>query len=144
MNIQIRRATIEDASAIQRLAVQLGYNPALETVLNGLKTTLSNPDYEPVVIVENETVLGWMNLVIRHRIEDVDFFQIAALVTEESRRGEGLGKKLVAYAETQAKAKGFAFVGLHSSKRRAQAHKFYENSGYQKAKESFFFEKNLV
>lgn len=144
MNTEIRTARIDDAPEIQRLAVQLGYNPTLENVLNGLKTILNHADYEIVVIVENARVLGWMSLVVRHRIEDVDFFQIAAIVTEESRRGEGLGKKLIAYAESQAKAKGFAFVGLQSSKRRTEAHKFYENSGFEKSKESFFFEKNLA
>jgi GNAT superfamily N-acetyltransferase len=141
---QFRSASPEDGDPIQKLAVQLGYNPTKETVLAGLQTMQGNPDYEVVVIVDGGSVVGWMTLCIRHRIEDVAFLQVAAIVTEEAHRGTGLGKQLMQYAESKAKEKQLPFVGLHSSKRREDAHRFYEKTGYSKAKESFFFSKDLT
>lgn len=141
---QIRPAKIEDAPTIQKLAIQLGYSPTLDTVLKSLRTMQSHRDYEVVVIEEGAQVLGWMTLYIRHRIEDATFLQVAGIVTEESRRGQGLGKQLLQYAEARAKERNLPFVGLHSSKRREEAHRFYEHSGYSKEKESYFFSKDLT
>jgi len=56
---------------------------------------LSHPDYELVAAVdENDGLLAWMSLAIRIRIEDVSFLQVAALVTDQSVRGKGIGPKL--------------------------------------------------
>lgn len=143
-NGRIRAAQIEDLDSIQKLAVQLGYNPTKETILTGLRELQANGDYEVVVITEADLVVGWMTLCVRHRLEDIPFLQVAAIVTEETRRGSGLGKKLMNYAENRAKEKGLPFVGLHSSKRRSDAHRFYEKTGYEKANESFFFRKTLT
>ena len=142
--IQIRPAKNEDHDSIQTLAIQLGYSPTKETILTGLKTMQINPDYEVIVIEENNMVVGWMTLCVRHRIEDVPFLQIAAIVTEENLRGKGFGKKLMDYAETKAKEKQLSFIGLQSSKFRENAHGFYEKIGYSKTKESFFFRKDVI
>lgn len=135
---------MSDCDSLLKLSVQLGYNPSIKTVLAGLDAMKSNLDYEVVVITDDNVVVGWMSLFVRRRIEDVSFLQVAAIVTDESRRGSGFGKKLMGFAEQRASEKELLFVGLHSSKSRNDAHPFYERSGYVKSKESYFFRKDSV
>ncbi len=137
----IRPAQITDLQTIFRLSHELGYSPGLDEVECHLAKILTHPDYEVVVIEKAGEVAGWMTLYNRLRIEDSEFLQVAAIVTDERFRGQGLGKTLMNYAEEKARALGMPFVGLHSSKRRDTAHQFYERIGYRKAKESYFFEK---
>ncbi len=139
----IRQASISDTSVIHKLCYQLGYNPKSDDVRTHLSNLLAHPDYEILVIEKDNEVLGWMSLYKRLRIEDVEFLQVAALVTDERFRGQGLGKSLMAYAEARANEMKLPFVGLHSSMGRIDAHKFYEGIGYTKAKESYFFKKDL-
>lgn len=140
----IRKASIDDLNAIHRLAGMLGYSPSRENVERALKAMLLNPDYEIVVITENdESVVGFLTLATRYRLEDVSYLEVAAIVTDENRRGQGLGKQLMQYAEERAREKNFSLIGLRSSIRRSDAHKFYEHLGYEKVKQSFVFHKLL-
>ncbi len=139
----IRQALISDASAIHKLSHQLGYTPSIEEVQAHLSQMIVHPDYEVLVIEIEKETLGWMTLYKRLRIEDVSFLQVAAIVTDERFRRLGLGKRLMSFAESRAKELHLPFVGLHSSFRRKETHQFYERIGYTKAKESYFFKKDL-
>lgn len=140
---QIRPASMADLTAIHQLCFQLGYKPTIETSRRGLETFMDHPDYEVVVIVKDSAVLGWMSLCRRYRIEDVPYLQVAALVIDEKIRGQGLGRQLMAYAEKRAREQKLPFVGLYSSKRRNDAHSFYEGIGFERSKESYFFRKDF-
>lgn len=140
---QIRAAEKADINSISRLAVQLGYQPSLADVDQGLEVMANHPDYEAVVIIVANRVLGWMTLNVRYRLEASPFLQVIGIVVDSEARGQGLGKKLLAYAESQAKEKGLTLVALYSNKRRIDAHQFYERAGYDGAKESRFFTKHL-
>jgi len=140
----IRVAKVTDWRSIHRLSHQLGYSPSEKEVQDHLTQILIHSDYEVVVIERNGEVLGWMTLYKRLRVEDVEFLQVAALVTDERCRGQGLGRKLMSYAETRAQSMRLTFVGLHSGKRRPEAHRFYEGIGYTKLKESYFFKKDMT
>ncbi len=143
-HLKIRKADIDDAKIIHKLSWQLGYSPSLEIVKSNIEMMLTLSDYDLVVAIdESNQVIGWMSLAIRHRIEDIPFLQVAALVTDESVRGKGAGKLLMNYAANSAQKRHLSFVGLHSSNLRAEAHAFYEHLGYSKTKESFFFRKDL-
>lgn len=144
LKFKIRPAVLHDVSSIHELSWQLGYTPSLQQVKNNLEITLRHPDFEVVVIEHNQCVVGWMNLHRRVRIEDVAFLQIVALVTDEKVRGMGFGKKLLQYAQLRAQDQQLAFLGLYSSKRRHEAHGFYESAGFKKIKESYFFQKDIL
>lgn len=142
--MKIRKAQISDSDIIHKLSLQLGYTPDLSTVKQNVAHMIKHSDYELVVMTNvSGHLIGWMSLVIRYRIEDVSFLQVAALVIDENVRGRGAGRLLMDYAAEVAKIRHLTFVGLHSSKSRAGAHAFYEHIGYQKAKESFFFRKDM-
>jgi RimJ/RimL family protein N-acetyltransferase len=139
----VRAARVTDLEPVFRLSHELGYSPRLDEVQSHLSKILCHPDYEVVVIEKAGEVVGWMTLYKRLRIEDSEFLQVAAVVTDKRFRGQGLGKSLMAYAERKARAFGLPFIGLNSSKPREMAHKFYEQIGYIKSKESYFFKKEI-
>lgn len=139
----LRPAKPEDYLDIQRLSIQLGYQPTAEHVLKMLEMMSTHPDYEVIVAIKDIHVVGWMSLHQRMRVEGEPFLQVAALVTDEKVRGEGYGRLLLNYAEEKARRLGYNFVGLHSGKRRTQTHEFYKHVGYSILKESYFFEKEV-
>lgn len=139
----IRQALMSDTEVIHKLSHQLGYSPSFEDVQSHLAQMLIHPDYEVLVIERDKQVLGWMSLYKRLFIEDVEFLQVAAIVTDEQYRGQGLGRALMAFAETRAREMKMPFVGLSSSKHRSDTHRFYEGIGYSKLKESYFFKRDL-
>jgi GNAT superfamily N-acetyltransferase len=57
--------------------------------------------------------------------------RIVALVVDDSRRGAGIGRGLVAAAETEALRMGCDAMEVTSSRHRTGAHAFYRALGYQ-------------
>ncbi len=141
--IEIRSSTVNDSEAIRNLSVQLGYQPTLDTVISGLEAMAKTEGYEVVVITQNNVVAGWMSLGVRLRIEDVPFFEVLAIVTDEAKRGSGFGKALMRYAEANAHEKNIPLVLLYSNVIREESHKFYNRVGYQKYKQAFLFRRNI-
>jgi GNAT superfamily N-acetyltransferase len=64
------------------------------------------------------------------------------LVTDRKRRSEGVGRMLLGYLETKARAEGFETLALDSGTQRQQAHKFYFREGMVVT--SFHFAKPLA
>lgn len=61
------------------------------------------------------------------------------LVTDENKRGRGYGKLLMSYIENLAGDNDLTCVALQSGFQRVDAHRFYEDIGYDKV--SFVFTK---
>ncbi len=64
----------------------------------------------------------------------VDEIKLRQMAVADNMQGTGLGKKLVTYAETVAKKRGFHVVTMHA---RISALGFYEKLGYKTEGESF-------
>ncbi len=56
--------------------------------------------------------------------------QITMLVTDEAHRGRGVGRALVSAAEDWARERGCARIVVTTALHRADAHAFYEKTGY--------------
>ncbi len=52
-------------------------------------------------------------------------------------RSQGLGARMMAFAEAEAGARGARSMELTSNKRRTDAHRFYERLGFSKSHEGF-------
>ena len=142
---KIRPMQEQDLPRVVELSHQLGY---LESTLDSVSTnfhlgrTLESHEY--YVLVEDNYVAAWMNLLLRVRLEAPPFLQVAALVVCSKFRSQGLGRMLLAFAEERARAHGLHSVGMLSSAPRLGAHQFYLRAGYEKAKENYFFQKELT
>lgn len=70
------------------------------------------------------------------------FVWVCDLVTDENKRSNGYGERLLSYVHEWAKDNDYESVALSSGLKRTNAHRFYEeNMGYDKV--SYVFKKPL-
>lgn len=70
------------------------------------------------------------------------FIWVCDLVTDDDKRSQGYGEKLLRYVEEWAKENSYTCVALSSGLQRRDAHRFYEETmAYDKV--SFVYKKNL-
>ncbi|MEV0493568.1 GNAT family N-acetyltransferase [Streptomyces sp. NBC_00873] len=101
----------------------------------------SDPRNEMLVLVDGDTVLGCLQVTYipglgRHGEERA---LIEAVRIRADRRGGGLGRELMKQAVDRARLRGCGLVQLTSSKRRTDAHRFYESLGFARSHEGFKF-----
>lgn len=140
----IRPAKAEDANAIQKLAVQLGYEVTVEDIATRLDWILAEQSHAIFVAEVDGEVFGFVHvredsltLLAKQRTE------IEALAVDQEVRGRGFGKLLMKKAEEWASSRYFSLMRLRSSIKREEAHKFYEKLGYTNAKTSYLFTKAI-
>ncbi len=63
--------------------------------------------------------------------------RIGAVQVAAALRSQGIGARMIAFAEAAARARGARSVELSSNKRRTDAHRFYERLGYARSHEAF-------
>jgi GNAT superfamily N-acetyltransferase len=68
---------------------------------------------------------------------------VQVLVVDQTYRGRGTRRAMMAAAEAQAIEQGFTSVALTSHVARAEAHRFYEKLGYQPMATSHLFRKSI-
>jgi GNAT superfamily N-acetyltransferase len=59
------------------------------------------------------------------------YCQVEAVRTASRMRGRGIGAQLMSVIEEEARRRGAARIQLTSNQRRADAHRFYEQLGYE-------------
>ncbi len=63
--------------------------------------------------------------------------KIESVKVSAALRSQGIGARMMAFAEEAARAGGARTMELTSNKRRADAHRFYERLGFAKSHEGF-------
>ena len=133
----IRDAVPADAPAVARLLDQLGYPTGPAAAASRLERLGIVGDRVLVAEVEGE-VVGLAHLQVTPAIErDRPAAKIGALVVDESRRGEGVGKALVEALDDEARARGCGLLFLTTSARRTDAHEFYRRVGLEETGKRF-------
>jgi N-acetylglutamate synthase-like GNAT family acetyltransferase len=142
--MKIRLAKHSDASAIAELAGQLGYPTSTEQAIGRLNILLASVDDVIFVVEEEEMqVVGWVHVHARPSLIDAPFAEIGALIVDDTHRSAGLGRLLVAEAETWAKGRGLASLWVRSNILRDRAHHFYEQLGFRRLKTQHVLVKDL-
>jgi GNAT superfamily N-acetyltransferase len=130
--VSIRDAIVEDYATIARLLDQLGYPSLPDGVRQRLARLLPRDDTRVFVAERGASVLGALGV---HRMPVLtslsDIAMIIALVVAEEARHAGIGRRLVERAEEQARIWQCGRIMVTSAERRAEAHAFYEQIGYQ-------------
>jgi len=133
-----------DASAVARLATQLGYPSSADQIGSRWETVRSYPDAAALVATDSHgAVLGWIHVFGTRMLESDPVAEIGGLVVDESARGRGIGATLVAAAESWAKERGFPASTVRSNVIREEAHAFYRKLGYEPQKSQVKFRKTL-
>ena len=131
MGLTIRDAQPDDSAAIADLLGQLGY-PTDAGAVEGRLQRLRIVGDRVVVADVDGTVAGLAHLQVGPTIEyERPAAKLAALVVDDSRRGEGIGRALVAAVEDEARLRGCELLYLTTSERRDDAHSFYEHIGLE-------------
>ena len=143
----IRPARPEDAAELARLSTQLGYPMSAAMAASQLsEVEVTGRGDHAVLVAEasaSERLAGWIQVSVSRIFEAPGAAEIAGLVVDESRRGEGIGPRLLRAAEDWARARGCAVLRVRSNVVRERAHAFYEREGYERVKVQQVFEKPL-
>ena len=130
---RIRDAELNDAPELAVLMCELGYETKRTEMETRLKLILSNPAYKTFVATMDGCVCGMIGTVTSPSYEHNDAGgRILALVTSIGARRRGIGRALIATAETDLAQRGIMRVGLDTRLTREDAHKFYESLGYER------------
>lgn len=131
---------LDDAAAVNRLSGQLGYPETVAVTTSRMASLLAAEGHCLLVAVSGAEVAGWMQVSEMLLLESGRFAEIVALVVEESRRGQGLGKQLVDVAGLWCSDRGLDRLRVRSNVTRTGAHLFYLRQGFSEIKESKVFE----
>lgn len=145
-HISIRGVSNKDFHRLLELLRQLGYEVA-HADLEANFAAFSETDGHFAFVAEIKgDIVGFLSLSMLRWLHRTPTARITALVTEESRRGKGIGRALVSHAEKTALGAGCGQLSLTCSNHRAKtgAHDFYRELSYRDAaEESTYFRKEL-
>ncbi|QOZ82146.1 GNAT family N-acetyltransferase [Chromobacterium sp. Rain0013] len=140
---EIRTMRAEDALAVARLCLDLGYE-ATETEIGERFVRLAAlPDNQVWVALWEGAVVGWIHGHGVRLLEAPPAIEIGGLVVSPAHQGRGLGKQLLRACEAWARQLGYPRIRLRSGVHREAAHAFYRHLGYQQLKTSHSFALDL-
>jgi GNAT superfamily N-acetyltransferase len=141
--VSIRPMTAGDMPATQELLLQLGYPLSSEELKQRYEAVAGAANHTLMLAEQAGRVVALCHVYARPALDKPPEAIVQALVIDRASRGRGVGKVMMMAVETWARDRGFTSVALASSVTRAEAHAFYEASGYQRAATSHMFRKHL-
>ena len=142
--VDIRRATVDDSSAIADLSTQLGYPTSQIQSANRLGLILDSNEHAILVAcLADGTVVGWVHVFLAFRVESDQFAEIGGFVVKEEFRRRGIGRCLLAAAEEWVIQSGITKLRVRSRSNRVDTHTFYERLSFSKSKQQHVFGKSL-
>lgn len=129
--ITVRNAEASDAAAIASLVSQLGYPSTPAEMSSRLTPLLADPRHTVIVADLSGRLLGVADACLEGGIQHDDYARVIALVVDATARGQGVGAFLMQQIEDWSRERGAGRVTLTTANHRADAHKFYENIGYE-------------
>ncbi|HEY4459357.1 MAG TPA: GNAT family N-acetyltransferase [Pseudonocardiaceae bacterium] len=130
--MQIRPVQATDAPAVNELLEQLGYRQdGVAATATRIHTWREDPAGAAYVADADGEVLGVVAVHVSPFFERAGHWgRIVALVVSDQARGQGVGGRLVAAAESFAADRGCVRMEVTSADRRNDAHAFYQGRGY--------------
>lgn len=134
MNIVIREYQENDLDSV---------NIILLEAFNIKKENFNYENNKEVVATIGNHVVGYLLLTkVYNPIKKISYFIIDNVCVLSSKRGLGVGKKMLDYVDNIAKENNISYITLTSNYQRIAAHKLYEKCGYIK-KETNIFKKEI-
>lgn len=138
MDVEIRRAVEADLPALIALLADDVISAARETpddlapYYAAFAEVEADPNQMLMVMTRAGALVGTLHLTRMPSLmrRGRPRANVEAVRVASSERGQGLGARLMAWADEQAKDWGCALVQLTSSNARLDAHRFYERLGY--------------
>lgn len=142
--MKIRKATLEDATALAELSIQLGYPTSSLQASDRLRMILESNEHAVIVACkDDDSVVGWIHVFLTLRVESDPFAELGGFVVEEQHRGCGAGRRLLAAVEKWVIDRGAGKLRVRCQLNRFDAHRFYERLGFSRIKEQLVFDKPM-
>lgn len=143
-DVRVRAMAESDVDAVHALVAQLGYPADRATTLARVRAVLAS-DIADAFVAQDAAgrVLGWAHVFAAPFVESGPNAELGGLVVEEGARGRGIGRALVARAESWARERGLRELCLRSNVIRTEAHGFYQGLGFTIQKSQFKFRKEI-
>lgn len=140
----LRRATAEDAEAIRAVvtAAYEGYTPLL-----GRLPTPMLADYDEAIREHDTWVLADPTGEVIGTIELIpqpDHLWIQNVAIRPDHQGQGLGRRLLAHAEDEARTRGLPAMGLLTNERYTANIAMYQRYGYVETHRTHYQGTDLV
>ena len=135
---EVREAKDSDVPRLVELIHELGHEIDEKHVRKNLKA-LKKTGEAPLVATLDKTIVGMCGVgarVVIHRPAPLG--RITALVVAKDAQRHGIGRMLVEAAENWMRKRGCQLVEVTSNDRRAEAHAFYRQLGYERSSIRFF------
>jgi len=133
MAIEIREIEPTDFIDLVELMSELGYPTTIEELTKRFEMLQNHEDYEALVAVKNNQVIGFAGLYKALAFEfSGKYVRIIAFVVSSKQRKQGIGTKLLKACEEWAIQQDAVAITLNSGNReeRQTAHLFYTSNGY--------------
>jgi GNAT superfamily N-acetyltransferase len=148
----VRPVRIEDAEALARLSLQLGYPSSREEVERRLSALLNQPEHIVLVAETHNAqarraglqVVAWVHAFVERTVESDPTVEIGGLAVDEAWRGRGVGQLLMEHAEHCALCVMCPTITVRSNTVRRRAHAFYQRLGYTVVKSQRVFRKTIA
>jgi GNAT superfamily N-acetyltransferase len=140
--VTIRTAAPADAPSLARLSSELGYPVPPDQMRLRLDHACSNPQHA-VLVAESGVIVGWIQVVRTMTLESGLLCEITGLVVTGTHRGAGIGRGLVAAAETWAMGRRCDRIRVRTNVIRDNARAFYSKLGFSVSKRQDVFDKPL-
>lgn len=141
--MHIRVGNPSDIPALCNLASQLGYVVSRSEMTRRLEPYESRADHCLFVAVDGPHVVGMLNGSLHLDLCYEPQVELQALVVDESARGKGVGKALLAEFEAWARSHEVTVIKLGSRETRRDAHRFYLREGFELEKIHHILQKRL-
>ncbi|MDR3599260.1 MAG: GNAT family N-acetyltransferase [Desulfosporosinus sp.] len=100
------------------------------------------PYYKIFVVEDNKRMIGTCSLIMIDNLghKGAKLAVAESMIINPDYRGRGLGSKLMQFVMAKAKEENCYKLMLSSNKKRVEAHRFYEQLGFQQHGISFMIE----
>jgi GNAT superfamily N-acetyltransferase len=140
MTVTLRPARREEVPAIVGMLVddELGggrealSDPLPQIYYDAFDEMAKEPNNRLLVAEQNGELVGTLQITFIRGLsrKGAKRAQIEAVRVASSHRGQGLGREIFLAAIELARSEGCSLVQLTTDKKRADAHRFYENLGF--------------
>ena len=137
--MEIRKIKLEDLDSVFELLNELYENKIdYSKFTQKYKESLEDSSFYGIVAIENNKVVGVLiSRVINRLAKKKNILFIDDLIVNEKCRNIGIGKVLIQTATAYAISKDCGALELTSMIQNINAHRFYENNGFEKRQYKF-------
>ena len=143
----IKKATVEEASLVAKLAIQMWEDNTLEGLTEELAEIIAGPESVIFLLYDGETAIGFAQCQLRHDyVEGTDSSPVGYLegiFVEEGYRNKGCAKKLLKQCEAWAKDMGCTEFASDCELTNTGSLAFHLKMGFEEVNRVICFTKRL-